>query len=343
MVAKINSSRDAGTIIRYNERKVSEHKAELIHAAHFYNEPGQLSYADKLQRFRFLNEERPQVKVNMLHISLNFRREETLPNDQLIAIANQYMQGIGFGRQPYLVYRHDDIERPHLHIVTNIIEPHGRLISTSKIGKEKSEPTRKAIEEQFGLIPAQRSPHRDTINKEIQELWNQYRFTCLEEYNALLRPHRLLADPGQPGSQIREHHGLLYRRLDSKGHPTGLPVKASALPFRPTLNRLEEKFTRDQATREVDRSRVIDKIDWALRQSVNPRDFAGELRKEGIEVHRQPGPSRNDVVYIDHLAGVAISDRQLGPKFNYSTLMNQLSRQQSHGRSRQQDQEIDFD
>jgi Relaxase/Mobilisation nuclease domain len=343
MVAKINSSRDAGTIIRYNERKVSEHKAELIHAAHFFNEPGQLSYADKLQRFRFLNEERPQVKVNMLHISLNFRPGEALPNDQLIAIANQYMEGIGFSRQPYLVYRHDDIDRAHLHIITNIIEPHGRLISTSKIGKEKSEPTRKAIEEQFGLVPAQRSPHRDIMNKEIQELWSQYRFTSLEEYNVLLRPHRLMADPGQPGSSTREHQGLLYRRLDSNGHPTGLPVKASALAFHPTLTRLEEKFTCDQTSREADRSRVIDKIDWAHRQSHSPATFADELRKEGIEVRRQPGPSRNGVVYIDHLAGVAISDRQLGPKFNYSTLTNQLNRQQSHSRSRHQDHEIDLD
>src|ERR1700756_1502173 len=111
MVARINSSRDASRILRYNERKVEHHAAELIHAVNFFSDPEQLSYPEKLERFRFLNDQRPDVKVNMLHISLNFQPGERPEKDRLTAIADQYMEGIGFARQPYLVYRHDDIDR----------------------------------------------------------------------------------------------------------------------------------------------------------------------------------------------------------------------------------------
>lgn len=341
MVARINSSREAGRIIRYNERKVEREAAELIHAANFFAEPDALTYPEKLRRFQFLNEQRPDVKLNMLHISLNFQPREQLENSRMASIADRYMAGIGLADQPYLVYRHNDLDRPHLHIVTNIIEPGGHRIRTHNLGKDKSEPTRKAIEREFGLIPEPPSRQRAGISKTIEEIWNRYRFTSLEEYNALLRRHQLKADPGVPGHH--DHHGLLYHRLGGKGQPTGMPIRASDLPFHPTLRRLEEKFSRDQTSRKADIHGLRKKLDWARSQSLTTADFADELQKQSVELYRQRLPGRDSIIYIDHENGAAIGDRALGVGYSFPALIRSFSLRQGHRRTRDLDQEPGLD
>jgi hypothetical protein len=75
------------------------------------------------------------------------------------------MEKIGFGDQPYLVYQHHDSGHPHIHVVTTNIERSGNRIKLHNIGRDKSEPARKAIEKEFGLVIAQRQQQ-----KQVQEL-----------------------------------------------------------------------------------------------------------------------------------------------------------------------------
>jgi hypothetical protein len=94
-------------------------------------------------------------KSNTLHISLNFDPSEKLAEGKLTQIARAYMEKIGFGSQPYLVYQHHDAGHPHIHILTTSIQPDGKRIDTYNIGRNQSENARKELEKSFGLIPAQ--------------------------------------------------------------------------------------------------------------------------------------------------------------------------------------------
>jgi hypothetical protein len=158
MVCKVRCGKSVRGALNYNENKVKEGKAECIGAVNFVGEAQHLRFFEKLARFQNLIEGNTRAKTNTLHISLNFDVGETLSQNKLNQIAASYMDKIGFGGQPYLVYQHHDAAHPHLHIVTTNIQEDGRRIGTHNLGKNQSEVARKEIEVQFGLIKAQSKP-----------------------------------------------------------------------------------------------------------------------------------------------------------------------------------------
>ena len=117
----------------YNENKVQTGAAILL-AAHLYQkDPDQLSVRERFQRLDRLAKLRPDVQRNCVHISLNFDPSEQLSKETLLEIAGEYMQKIGFGAQPFLVYEHFDAAHQHLHILTTCIKSDGGRIALHNI------------------------------------------------------------------------------------------------------------------------------------------------------------------------------------------------------------------
>ena len=267
----------------------------------------------KMARFEQLNALNHRTEVNMLHISLNFDRDERLDKELLTRIADRYMEGIGFGRQPYLVYEHRDAGHPHLHIVTSAIEPDGRRISLHQLAETKSEPTRKAIEEEFHLIRA--DGRREELV--LQRIATTYQYASLEEYNALLRLHNLVANPVPPNPDRGHHGGLVYRRLDDLGNAISPPINASSLHFKPTLTWLEEQFNNHRQTRDAELESIRNRIDWArLQQPESIRDFVHELRKESIELVVK----QDALTWVDHRSRTVIAGQELGSGYSVDLL-----------------------
>ena len=160
MVAIIKTGTSLRRIVNYNEQKVNAGVAECILAANYPKDVELLTLKNKLNRLlhqAVLNE---NVTRNSVHISLNFDPSENLAHDQLREIAATYMQKIGFGQQPYLVYQHHDAGHPHIHLVSVKVRADGSRIDTQNIGRNQSEKARKEIEEIYGLVKAEDSKKR---------------------------------------------------------------------------------------------------------------------------------------------------------------------------------------
>lgn len=217
MVAKIISGKNIRGILHYNEDKVSQGSANLILASGFAGEVGNMTVKQKYERFAHLQRMKPSVKTNALHISLNFDPSEKLNDQTLQQIAGLYMEKIGFGDQPFLVYRHTDAAHTHVHIVTTTVNAQGKRMDIRNIGKKRSEPARKAIEREFGLVPAGgkrqnpeilllrlsgidygKTPTKQGITRIVRAVQHSYQFSSLAEFNAILRQFNVLADCGQP-------------------------------------------------------------------------------------------------------------------------------------------------
>src|SRR5579875_397500 len=121
MVAVIHSGKSLRNILHYNEQKVSDGRAELIHSQNFAKDTELLFLKDKIGTLQKLASLNNRTKTNAVHISLNFDSSDELNGEKVKRIANNYMQQIGFGEQPFLVYQHHDAGHPHLHIVTTNI------------------------------------------------------------------------------------------------------------------------------------------------------------------------------------------------------------------------------
>jgi hypothetical protein len=358
MVARIAITRSTAKVLTYNEEKVSQGKAQFIHAGNFLEDKTDLNYAGKLRRFQQLNELNARSQAKMLHATLNFQPGEHLSNEQLSNISDRYMHGLGMSEQPYLVYRHEDANHPHIHIVSSLIRPDGSRIRDSYIGTRLSEPTRKAIEKEFHLQPARRqskspvpapdqvqkinpeseTPVTQSIDRIVGMVSRHYNFTNRHEFNAILRGYNLISETGSPGSKTHRHQGIYYTALDDQGNKISPPVMASQLSSRPTSAKLNEKFRQSRSARTDGLSSVRQRLDWILDQHPPTlRAMVSQLQRDGIEIVTAPANGRNphEQIFVDHRTRMAISSDALGPGYPAVGIATALPRQKHQAHQKQ--------
>ena len=306
MVVRITSPNSLQRALNYNEQKCQKEKAVCIFAGNYLLEASQMNFHQKIERMQDLiaRNERSK-KSNTLHISLNFDPSEKFAQDKLTQIARTYMEKIGFGSQPYLVYEHHDAGHPHIHILTTSIQPDGKRIDTFNIGRNQSEQARKELENSFSLIPAQgkkaaqvtgirpidvqkvfygKSETHRSITNVLDAVVNHFKYTSLAELNAILRLYNVEADRGRETGIVYKSGGLFYRLLDGQGNKVGVPIKASLIHSKPTLKNLEKRFAENETLRQPDKKRLKTSIDWVLAKSpgsLNALIIA--LKKEGVQ------------------------------------------------------------
>ncbi|HRP43241.1 MAG TPA: relaxase/mobilization nuclease domain-containing protein [Ginsengibacter sp.] len=341
MVAVIKTGHSIHRIFNYNENKVKEGVAKCIGAENFPLNADEMSPKIKLGfllRRMKLNE---NVKRNSVHISLNFDPSEShISREKLMEIAKVYMQKIGFGEQPYLVYQHYDAGHPHIHLVTTNIQANGKRIDLHHLGIRKSEPARKEIEKTFGLVVAQgrqtkqpfelepvimskihygKLQSKKAIRNVLDGILNTYKYTSLPELNAVLRRYNVLADRGSQDSRIFKGGGLIYRILDEEGKPVGVPIKASDFYNKPTLKFLEGRYDLNNTKRQPFKARVKNVIDQALAGKKPALDeFIKQLEKKGIHTALR----QNDagliygITYVDHQTKCVFNGSALGKRYS---------------------------
>jgi hypothetical protein len=346
MVAKIKSGKSLTGALNYNENKVKAGKAELIASNGFAKSNDALSFYDKLFRLKDLAARNLRTKTNTVHLSLNFDVSEKIETDQLVSIADEYMKRIGFEYQPYLIYKHFDAGHPHIHIVTTNIEADGKRISLHNIGELKSEPARKAIEIDFGLVQAELKENKygqvenfkirpleygttDTkraITNIVNEVTKSYKFTSLPEFNAILNLYNVTADKGSKESVMFNNGGLHYWIIDKNGKKTGVPIKASSIYSKPTLKLLEGRFKLNEYLRKPFRDKLKAKIDKVIAHAISLAQFKNELKKTDVTVIiRQNAEGRiYGISYVDHPNKAIFNGSDLGKIYSAAAILDAL-------------------
>ena len=306
----------------YNTQKVEEKKALFLEAHNFLLEKEELTMQKELETFQCLTRLNERSKQKAIHISLNFAESDHLNERQLIRVADEFMRGIDFGDQPWLLYQHIDAGHPHLHIVSTNIRPDGSRISNDLRSPHHLKQLCYQLEEKHHLTPAipmpdlfavdqpeiqqqkpaylqkatyGQAPTKKQIETILRTVNASFSFTSFEAYNAVLSLYRVRADRGREDSDMYRSRGLYYRMIDTEGRKLGAPIKASAFnePF--TLKIVEQKMTlcREQQQAQEERHRQTLRglrvpIDYALagvdRQHYSLRCLASDLAREKIVI-----------------------------------------------------------
>lgn len=335
MVAKIATGKSIRGVLNYNESKVENAQAQLLLACGFPRHHHDLSFKNKLARFDKLTAQNAATKTNALHISLNFSKDDQLNTTLLQKIAMDYMDRIGFGDQPYLVYQHYDASHPHLHIATVNIADGGQRIETHNIGKNQSEKARKEIEQLYGLIKAEdhSSEHLTllkpgNLSSTVRDVVGSYRYTSLPELNAVLMQFGFKADRGEPGSKMFEKGGLIYYAIDEKGEQIGRHVKASSIYGSPTLKNLEVKFAANKISRKPYGVRLRHLLDKATASAKNIADFQARLQVHGIRILLRENVQGNiyGLSFIDNATRVVYNGSDLGKSYSAASFLDRLNK-----------------
>lgn len=198
------------------------------------------------------------TETHTLHISLNPDPKDEVSDGQFRKIAQEYMREMGYGKQPFVVFKHTDIDRSHIHIVSVCVDEEGKKIS-DKFEKVRSMKVCRELERKYNLIPAT-DKERDQADKIFRpvdyrggdvksqiasvarHLPNYYQFQTLGEYNALLSLFNITTEKVEGELHGKAQRGLLYIPLDENGKRVGLPFKASLFGRNAGLPALESHF-----------------------------------------------------------------------------------------------------
>ena len=353
MVAIIHNSKSLRNALHYNENKVRQGVAKFIHSANYPKDTELLGFSDKIKVLEKLTALNQQTKVNSVHVSLNFDTADKLNEEFLKEIADVYMHQIGFGRQPYLVYQHNDAGHPHIHIVTTNIKQNGRRIELHNLARNQSMKASQQIEKEFNLIQATskrrleynlkpvnvqrvqygKAETKRAITNVLDHVLSTYKYASLAELNAVLQQYNVMADRGGEGSRIYKNNGLIYRILNANGEKIGVPIKASLIYSKPTLKNIEARFESNERERQRYKQRVMNAIDFAVLKKSNQSlsDLIKAVQKENINVVLRQ--NNDGIIYgitsVDHHTKCVFNGSQLGKQYSANGIQQRCNAEQT--------------
>ncbi|MHB9095987.1 MAG: conjugal transfer protein MobB, partial [Eubacteriales bacterium] len=258
MIAKITTGKDIYGALAYNQEKVNEGLGKVL-GSNIIPEPedGRFSVAACAEAFNRCLPSHYRTEKPVINISLNPHPDDRLTDDGLADIGREYMQLMGYGSQPYLIFKHSDIGREHIHIVSLQVDSEGKKINDSKRNLRSVAITEK-LEHKYGLHPAkgqkqpeqwefkpvdaEKSDLKKQIGSVIQPAAAIYRFQTMGEYRALLSLYNIGVEEVQGTRSGKPYRGLLYSALDGEGNKAGAPIKSSAFGKTVGFAALEERM-----------------------------------------------------------------------------------------------------
>ena len=331
MIAKISATENLGGTLGYNFKKVEKGEASVLLAAELYqNKEGRYTMEEVFADMQALIPKKCRTKKTMFHCSLNPHPDEKLSDEQLVQIAKEYMEALGYGKQPYIVFKHNDIAREHIHIVSLRVDGEGRKIN-DKFEKRRSKKITDALEKRFGLIPSSKvadkaveeTPQIDTTQGNIKEqvasalrmVLKHYRFYSLGELNAILSAYNLTVEEIKTEFRGKKYDGLVYVPTDGKGNKVGTPIHASdigrGVGYTAVQNRMQKSKQAIKPLVPTIRGKVLQ----AMRTSPQTeKDLRSRLEEQGLRVVIRKNESGRiyGSTFIDDEVGVALNGSRLG-------------------------------
>ncbi|MDX3913943.1 MAG: conjugal transfer protein MobB [Pseudosphingobacterium sp.] len=321
MIAKIGKGEHLYGAISYNQQKIDSEKGQVLLLNRI---PETL---DNTYSTNYLHQQfEPYLSANIRtekpvrHISLNPDPADRVSDGQFMEMAQQYMQEMGYGNQPYLVFKHTDIERTHIHIVTVCVGLDGKKIPDS-YDHPRSMAICRGLEQQYNLVPAtekQRTGNEQVFHPEdyragdiksqiasvVRHLPKYYGYPTLGAYNALLSLFHITAEEVKGELHGRSKAGLVYFALNEQGEKASNPFKASLFGKQAGLEELQKHFAAAKKKMKTSPARAILKntIEAAMHTSSNETDFKKQLMEQGINavVRRNDDGRIYGMTFIDH-------------------------------------------
>lgn len=132
MIVKILSSFASFDGVSYNTDKMEKGKGELMTVKNFGALQGLMNLRpeDYKNYLKMVSATNKAVKKPQFHAAIS-AEGRSYDKYQLTQIAEQWLEKMGYGKQPYLIVFHKDTANNHIHIVTTRINRQGKKIDSA--------------------------------------------------------------------------------------------------------------------------------------------------------------------------------------------------------------------
>ena len=329
MIAKISATENLGGTLGYNFKKVEKGEASILLAAElFQSKEGRYTMEEVFADMEALIPKKCRTKKTVFHCSLNPHPDEKLSNETLTQIAKEYMEELGYGKQPYIVFKHNDIPREHIHIVSLRVDSKGRKIN-DRFEKRRSKQITDALERKYNLIPSSKvsehaaeTPKVDIDGGNIKEqvasvlrmVLKHYCFCSLGELNAILSAYNLAVEEVKTEFRGRKYDGLVYVPTDDKGDKVSTPIHASdigrGVGYTAVQNRMQKSKQATKPLISIIRYRVLQTMRTSPKTE---KELRQRLEEQGLRVviRKNEGGRIYGITFIDDKAGIALNGSRL--------------------------------
>ena len=346
MVANIRSGATPGGALRYNKEKVDKDEAEVLFWQRMlepFDKHGRMDVDACMDCFWPYLEANCRTTNTVFHASLNPSPEDRLTDDQLRDIAQEYMERMGYGNQPYIVFKHKDISREHLHIVSLRVDEKGRKLPHDFEARRSAEITRD-LEHKYNLHPAVKGQEqRDTpdlrkvnyrtgnvkqqISSVIRSCLRNYKCSSYGEFRTLLELFNVSVEERTGTIEGKNYAGIVYGALTDDGYGTGTPFKSSKIGKDVGYDALQTYYAKSKERLKA--PGALDHLRHTVKDAMSPHntrdEFRQQLKADGIDAVFRINPVGRiyGVTFIDHNAGIVANGSVLGKEFS-ARVFNEL-------------------
>lgn len=336
MVAKINIGSNLYGALVYNQEKVDEGLGKIL-GANLVFEPadGRFNVTECMNDFMQFIPAHFRTEKPIFHVSINPHPDDRLTDEQLTDIGREYMQALGYGDQPYLIFKHEDIGREHIHIVSLRVDSNGKKIDDFK-EYERSKEITEDLERKYNLHPAEGQKRnvqweltpvdaskrdlKKQIASVIKPLASMYHFQSMGEYKAILSLYNIHVEELKGEVKGKPYRGLLYSAVDDKGDKVGNPLKSSIFGKSVGYDGLEKRMAKSAERIKSKNLKVhtLKAVLEAKRECRSESEFRAKLRQEGVDVlfRRNEEGRIYGATFIDHTTRTVLNGSRLGKEFS---------------------------
>jgi len=218
MIANITSGKNYYGLLVYHQNKVDQQEAKVIYEHYIIdNKPRNLhNYLDSFSRHS-------NTKKPVFHASLSFPKKDMphLSDENLNKISQDYLDKMGYGNQPYIIYRHYDREHPHVHIVSTRVNIEDAKSIPSKFEGRRSQMITESLEQKYNLTIAKfQTRNHKTIQSDLNKALQKAPIS-IKDLNRNLAKNK---------SEMRAKYvgkGMVFYKIDEFGKKNSKTWKSS--------------------------------------------------------------------------------------------------------------------
>lgn len=271
------------------------------------------------------------------HMSINPGEGEEMDDSTAAAYASRLMKELGYEKQPFVVYKHEDIERVHYHVVSIRTDLNGRKIKDYYENRRCLE-AMKSLASEFGYMVGHGEkvgrkeldiirfdPQRGDVVNQMKALFAdclKYRFTSLEQFRIILWAH---------GMAVEDRTGFTTKLYLQGLGPDGRPCTGK-ITEREMGMRLYGMYS-DRAIESVnemavmrrERERVCGCVKGPLENCTSFLHFRRAIAKSGIDIRIARDPHTLEIAgghLVDHTNRCAFRLSELAPGLTMDMVMD---------------------
>ena len=339
MVANIRSGSSPGGALYYNKEKVDKDEAEVLlwqKMLEPYDKYGRMDIDACMESFWPYLEANRRTTNTVFHASLNPSPEDRLTDEQLRKIACEYMERMGYGEQPYIIFKHKDISREHLHIVSLRIDEQGRKLPHDFEARRSMEILRD-LERKYDLHPSVKGQEltdreglrkvnysegnvKQQISSVVRSCLRNYKCSSYGEFRTLLERFNVSVEERAGTVDGRDYAGVIYGAMTDDGYGIGTPFKSSKIGKDVGYKALQRYYAKSK--KHLKETGTLDRLRQTIRDAIslhNTRDeFRQLLKADNIDAIFRINPVGRiyGVTFIDHNSGIVANGLVLGKEFS---------------------------